>query len=685
MLEAALEYAARGWRILPLAPGAKIPATAHGFKDATTDEETIRKWWTRWPTANIGFATGFVHKDRPTGGESLEDKSTDSSTETDYIFVIDVDPRNGGTIPEGLPTTLSSLTGGGGLHYYFRTTEFTLPSLRRQFSTGVDIKSDGGYIVLPPSRTESEYRWVNPNIEIATAPDWLLDACRRPEISVVVSGESGDPNDTRPGSIFNRTTNWADILTADGWKAVGTNGNETYWCRPGKSEGISATTNYEDSDLLYVFTSNAQPLESNTAYTKFAYRGVVDYGGDFAEAARGLSTQRAMVTTTISRVEKYEFTDAFDSEHFIHRYIQYASKQTDAPREYHESVALGLIATVGYRASATLAPYPNGLRGNLYTLLVGDTTRSRKSTSQSIGVSLLKAVLPGALLPNRATPEALIAALAQRNGGPSMWTPDEFGVTLAGIYAQTFMSGLEGLLLEVYAGNDYTYERSTSPSITIRRPSLSICGAATPESIGRAGATALDSGLLPRFAVVYPKVLPEPRTVTNTPDLAVERSWLESTLRQILTRFSIDTEITFDSQSLQSLSAEEMAFTSTSQSARLPTMLYKVAMLSAIGRQDTIVNVADALSAIAVVNRWKQGIDNLVPMLYRSNSDPQFERRCDYALGLLTDLGGTAPRTEIARVMRVRQQVLDDVEKALLDWGKIQLDLGKGAKVWILN
>ena len=42
MLEAALEYAAHGWPVFPLAPNAKTPLTAHGFKDATTDEAQIR-------------------------------------------------------------------------------------------------------------------------------------------------------------------------------------------------------------------------------------------------------------------------------------------------------------------------------------------------------------------------------------------------------------------------------------------------------------------------------------------------------------------------------------------------------------------------------------------------------------------------------------------------------------------
>jgi len=74
LLDAALEYAARGWHVFPChTPTSddcscgrdcgwigKHPQTINGLKDATTDEATIRRWWKRWPQANIGLATGAV-------------------------------------------------------------------------------------------------------------------------------------------------------------------------------------------------------------------------------------------------------------------------------------------------------------------------------------------------------------------------------------------------------------------------------------------------------------------------------------------------------------------------------------------------------------------------------------------------------------------------------------------------
>jgi putative DNA primase/helicase len=58
-LEAALRYAALGWKVFPIAAGAKVPkAGTHGHRDATTDGDTIRGWFAGKPHLNVGMATG---------------------------------------------------------------------------------------------------------------------------------------------------------------------------------------------------------------------------------------------------------------------------------------------------------------------------------------------------------------------------------------------------------------------------------------------------------------------------------------------------------------------------------------------------------------------------------------------------------------------------------------------------
>ena len=102
-----------------------------------------------------------------------------------------------------------------------------------------------------------------------------------------------DRTNDRPGDQWARRITWHDLLTADGWTFHHRSGDEDHWTRPGKTlkDGTSATTNYEGSDVLKVFTSNAAPLEQDATYNKFHYLAVTRFGGDHAAATRWLVEQ----------------------------------------------------------------------------------------------------------------------------------------------------------------------------------------------------------------------------------------------------------------------------------------------------------------------------------------------------------------------------------------------------------
>lgn len=103
----------------------------------------------------------------------------------------------------------------------------------------------------------------------------------------------GDPdkNGERPGDRFTRETDWSEILR--GWKLLSTRGSVRKWERPenGKPKvtpGCSATTGGGGFDVLYVFSSNAQPFDPNTSYTKFRAYSLIEHGGDDKAAGRAL-------------------------------------------------------------------------------------------------------------------------------------------------------------------------------------------------------------------------------------------------------------------------------------------------------------------------------------------------------------------------------------------------------------
>lgn len=173
-LDAALAYAARGWRVFPVhraarrgtqvactcgkrcsTPG-KHPITRRGVKDATVDEETIRDWFTEWPLANVGLACGAASG----------------------VVVVDVDPRNGGGktfegLGIGKAGGVEAESGGGGQHLFYAWPERSV-KLPGNLGPGVDLVGEGKYVVLPPSVHVSgrRYTWkVGPEGGLGSADD----------------------------------------------------------------------------------------------------------------------------------------------------------------------------------------------------------------------------------------------------------------------------------------------------------------------------------------------------------------------------------------------------------------------------------------------------------------------------------------------------------------------------------
>lgn len=154
LLEAALGYAKRGWRVFPVQ--GKLPLVSHWDKEATTDEAQITEWFEdpNWE---------FEAQEQPHFEEVGIGLVTGSG-----LVVLDVDAGHGGL--DSMATLFSEYagklgdtpvvrTGGGGLHFYFGTDK----ELRNKtgIRQGIDIRGDGGFVVAPPSLHSSgnRYTW----------------------------------------------------------------------------------------------------------------------------------------------------------------------------------------------------------------------------------------------------------------------------------------------------------------------------------------------------------------------------------------------------------------------------------------------------------------------------------------------------------------------------------------------
>lgn len=161
MLNSEFHLAARAWAernvpVFPCVAGTKRPATPHGFLDASTDPAQIDAWWSK-DDFNVALSPG----------------------EADWT-VLDVDPDKGGedslnalTLCHGeLPLTFVVSTPSGGAHYYFQGA--TPRSSAGRLGDGLDTRSKGGYVLVPPSYTDKGAYTILEDTSLAPVPEWLV-------------------------------------------------------------------------------------------------------------------------------------------------------------------------------------------------------------------------------------------------------------------------------------------------------------------------------------------------------------------------------------------------------------------------------------------------------------------------------------------------------------------------------
>jgi Bifunctional DNA primase/polymerase, N-terminal/Primase C terminal 1 (PriCT-1) len=161
VIRTALALSQKGLAVFPCRQRSKLPATEHGFRDASTDPATIEVWWRTDPNYNVAIATGTISK----------------------VFVIDVDGPDAEAELRKLedqhgvlPSSVEVITARG-RHIYFSMPARDLRNSASKVAPGIDVRATGGYVLTPPSihPTGRRYCWsVDAASVFAPAPSWLL-------------------------------------------------------------------------------------------------------------------------------------------------------------------------------------------------------------------------------------------------------------------------------------------------------------------------------------------------------------------------------------------------------------------------------------------------------------------------------------------------------------------------------
>lgn len=322
-LHAAQQLAAAGLSVVPvMTDGSKSPVGKWKEYQTLRANNTQLHEWFATGNYGVGIITGTI-----SGG----------------VEMAEVEGRGAERLPEiaqlandsGMGDLWARLCSGwleqspsGGWHWFYKvdfpeevkfpgnTKIATRPSTATELAANprqrkqvlAETRSQGGFVVVAPSGGTvhpSGKPWVRvaggPETMPTITPDEreafhsILGTLHEPmpeetqqETFNVTPVERNPLDGVMPGDDYENKTSWSDILGVAGWTKLFTSGRTTYWRRPGKNQGISATTgNAEDRDRLFVFTSSTE-FEQETPYTKFGAYALLNHRGDHAAAASAL-------------------------------------------------------------------------------------------------------------------------------------------------------------------------------------------------------------------------------------------------------------------------------------------------------------------------------------------------------------------------------------------------------------
>lgn len=284
-LAPAVRYAEHGWPVFMLGrskrPVANCPdctnadqrhdpeacqcLTCHGFYAATSDPLRVAGIVAAVPGGQLALRTGAASG----------------------LVVLDVDPRNGGTttlnglIRDGLaPATAYVVTGSGGLHLYYLHPGHPVACSQGKpgqgLGPGIDVKADGGYVVLPPSvhpRTGRPYRWA-PGRTVQEMPPALVQRCTRPAPAIAPPAARPHPltSTRRGGGISHPDRLLAAHLDAVARAPEGARRTTLYGAARGVARMVAADA-IDQADAIAALTDAGRTAQQTDRDIRAAIRG----------------------------------------------------------------------------------------------------------------------------------------------------------------------------------------------------------------------------------------------------------------------------------------------------------------------------------------------------------------------------------------------------------------------------
>lgn len=185
----------------------------------------------------------------------------------------------------------------------------------------------------------------------------------------------------------------------------------------------------------------------------------------------------------------------------VEEYIEWAASVTDAALQYHQAGVFIVLSTL-LAGKVTLPTSFATIRPNMWFMILGDTTLTRKSTAMDLAVDLLMEIDPYCLLATDGSIEGMLTALSTRPGRPSLFLRDEFTGLLEMINKRDYYAGMLEALTKLYDGRTQK-KVLKKEEINIVNPILNVFGGGIKErTLDLLEERHVTSGFIPRFVFI---------------------------------------------------------------------------------------------------------------------------------------------------------------------------------------
>lgn len=190
------------------------------------------------------------------------------------------------------------------------------------------------------------------------------------------------------------------------------------------------------------------------------------------------------------------------TDSFVDRYSTWAVEATDAVPQFHELsafIALSSIVANSIRLNTSYGP----MVPNLWGLILGDSTLTRKTTAMRMVTDMILTIDPEIILATDGTAEGLLTGLSERNNKTSVFYKDEVSGFFDSINRREYLAGMPETLTHLYDVPAVYTRRLRRETIHIESPIFIFFGGGVRDRVYEALTEQyVLSGFLPRFLIV---------------------------------------------------------------------------------------------------------------------------------------------------------------------------------------